>query len=164
VVYTATLASFPSFDSLNNNCLVNVLSHVSSDEMNNIAFVNRSCREARSSDSLNQTGTRTIILREGATPSSICDAIIRGQWNAFADNRTSLKIEKIGYLKALITTVLPHGARLNGVDSLSLRGEILESQRIHLVFRLLPKLRNVNLNCILTSLHISSEILLQELL
>ena len=55
---------------------------------------------------------------------------------------------------------MPHGARLNGVDSLSLSGEILESQRIHLVFRLLPNLRNVNLNCILTSnLHISSEIL-----
>lgn len=71
-----------------------------------------------------------------------------------------MKIENIGNLEALITTVLPHGSSLNGVDSLSLSAEILESQRIHLVFRLLPNLRNVNLNCILTSnLHISSEIL-----
>ncbi len=37
----APTSSFPSFDSLNTDFLVNVLSHVSREEMNNIAFVNQ---------------------------------------------------------------------------------------------------------------------------
>eukprot|EP00544_Gedaniella_sp_CCMP2646_P000094 CAMPEP_0202507470 /NCGR_PEP_ID=MMETSP1361-20130828/51743_1 /ASSEMBLY_ACC=CAM_ASM_000849 /TAXON_ID=210615 /ORGANISM="Staurosira complex sp., Strain CCMP2646" /LENGTH=77 /DNA_ID=CAMNT_0049141597 /DNA_START=143 /DNA_END=376 /DNA_ORIENTATION=+ len=50
-------------DSLNNDCWVNVISCLSTEEMIYVAMVNRSCREAKSSDSLDQTRTGTSIKR-----------------------------------------------------------------------------------------------------
>ena len=103
--------------------------------MNNVAAVSQSCREARSSDSLDQRHTGTIVLCKGATTTtSICNAIVRGKWNTFASNRTSVKIENvdnvIGWFDIPFASAEANLVSLDGVDSLTLTGQIFDCRPI----------------------------------
>lgn len=90
-----------TFDSLNNDCLVNILSYLYSEDMNNIAICSKTCREARTNESLDQTRTGTIVCTQSATIRSIYNAIVRGGWNnAFSLHRTHLRIENVGIIKS----------------------------------------------------------------
>jgi hypothetical protein len=120
-----------------------------------VAMVNRSCREAKSSDSLDQTRTGTShqkVLRRGATFHLICNTIVRGEWSTpFANNRTHLKIENIDNVHLSFTSTdegnLASLARLDGVDFLTcLMKQSLETHPIHWVFELLLNLRSVKLD------------------
>ena len=81
--------SAASFDDLNSDCLVNILSCLSNDDMDSVAICSRSCREARANDSLDQTRTGTIVCTENTTLESIRQAFVRQEWNrVFTGNRT----------------------------------------------------------------------------
>jgi hypothetical protein len=75
----AALDFHSSFESLNNDCLVNILSYLSTDDLNNIiTVVNKACNKARDSESLDQTRTAIITcsdLRTRSTVSSLCAAL-----------------------------------------------------------------------------------------
>ena len=133
-----------SFDSLNNDCLVNVLSCLSNEEMNNLAIVNKICREARSNESLDQTRTGLIVLRKGATHTSICNAITRGGWDTFAGNRTSLTVENVENLSVSFTLFDPNLVTLDGVFSLALSGEFVNSHPITLSSFFFPNSHRIN--------------------
>ena len=80
-------------DSLNDDCLVSILSNLPVDDLNTVAMCNRRFRDARSSDSLDQTRTGTIILSGGSTALSLFNAIVENNWNAvFSGNRKKLKL------------------------------------------------------------------------
>jgi|Transcript_6780 hypothetical protein len=124
-------------DSLNNDCWVNVISCLSTEEMIYVAMVNRSCREAKSSDSRTGGTNHQKVLRRGATFHLICNTIIRGEWSTtFANNRTYLKIENIDNVHLSFTSTdegnLASLARLDGVDFLTcLTKQSLETHPIH---------------------------------
>ena len=83
-----------SFDSLNNDCLVHILSYLNYETMNIVAVCSQACREARSNDSLNQTRTRTIVCSERATGRSIYNILCRWtQGLALGDRPVHLRIE-----------------------------------------------------------------------
>ena len=83
-----------SFDSLNNDCLVHILSYLNYETMNIVAVCSQACREARSNGSLNQTRTRTIICSERATGRSIYEIIHRWtQGGALGNRPIHLRIE-----------------------------------------------------------------------
>jgi hypothetical protein len=76
----AALDFHSSLESLNNDCLVNILSYLSTDDLNNIiTVVNKACNnKARDSESLDQTRTAIITcsdLRTRSTVSSLCAAL-----------------------------------------------------------------------------------------
>ena len=72
---------------------MNILSCLSSDDMNSVAECNQNCRKARASETLNQTRTGTIICTENTTPESIRNAFVRQEWNhVFTGNRARLKV------------------------------------------------------------------------
>lgn len=66
-----------SFDSLNNDCLVHIMSFLSNDDMNTLAVCTRECRQARNSESLDQTRTATIICSraKASTCITLCAAL-----------------------------------------------------------------------------------------
>ena len=81
------------FDDLNSDCLVNVLSCLSSDDMNSVAVCSKIGREARDNDSLDQTRSGTIVCTENTTLESIRNAFVRQKWNeVFTGHRTRLKV------------------------------------------------------------------------
>jgi hypothetical protein len=115
-----------------------------------VAMVNRSCREARRSDCLDQTRTGTItfyaeeerrftrfallLSEENAVPSQIIEFISR------------LKTLTISICPSFTSTDLARIARLDGVDFLTMCDESLETHPIHWVFQLLLNLRSVKLD------------------
>lgn len=121
----STPTSLASFDYLNNDCLVNTLSFLTNDDMNNVAICSRACREARSNESLDQTRTGTIICSANTTVRSICDAIVDGDWSSvFTGNRSNLKIDNVAKIRpdrhVLVNAKARRGATLFGVLSLDL--------------------------------------------
>ena len=86
--------SSASFDSLNNDCLVHVLSFLTCDTMNIVAVCSQACREARSNESLNQTRTATIVCSETATGRSIYEILVRWKLsNILGDHPIHLRVE-----------------------------------------------------------------------
>ena len=82
------------FDSLNNDCLVHVLSYLNYETMNVVAMCSRACREARSNEYLDQTRTGTIVCSETATGRSIYEILARWkQNNILGDHPIHLRIE-----------------------------------------------------------------------
>lgn len=82
-----------SFDDLNGDCLVNILSCLSSEDMNSVAICSERCREARVSDSLDQTRTGTTMCTENTTLEGVRNTFVRQEWNeVFSGNRTRMKI------------------------------------------------------------------------
>ena len=55
------------FDSLNNDCLVHIMSFLEIDEMNDVTLINSALRAARNADSLDQTRTATIVIKNEGT-------------------------------------------------------------------------------------------------
>lgn len=93
---SANNAQTASFDDLNNDYLVNILSFLPAEDMNTVAICSRSCREARKNESLDQTRTAIIIIRQGTTVESLFHTITTNEWHlVFTGNRTSLKIAGI---------------------------------------------------------------------
>ena len=87
-------------DSLNDDCLVSIFSNLPVDDLNTVAMCNRRFRDARSSDSLDQTRTGTIILSEGSTALSLFNAIVENNWNdVFSGNRKKLKLVGVEHLR-----------------------------------------------------------------
>lgn len=56
-----------TFDDLNNDCLVNILSFMETEEMNDATLIDSAFRKARNADSLDQTRTATIIVKTKTT-------------------------------------------------------------------------------------------------
>ena len=82
---------------LNSDCLVNILSCLPNDDMDSVAICSKSCREARASDTLDQTRTGTIMCTENTTLESIHGAFVRQGWaEVFTGNRTRLKVVGLG--------------------------------------------------------------------
>ena len=50
-----------TFQELNNDCLIMILSFLSSNDLNSFAECNHRCRQARNNESLDQTRTGTVI-------------------------------------------------------------------------------------------------------
>lgn len=103
------------FRSLNNDCLVHILSFLETEEMNDATLINKSICEARSNESLDQTRTGTIVCTENTTTHSINNAARNGRWDqVFSGHRTRAKI--VGMEKA--TGHFGFAYPLNGVTSL----------------------------------------------
>ena len=69
------------FDDLNSDCLVNIFSWLSNDDMNSVAICSKNCREARANDSLDQTRIGTIICTENTTLESIRNSFVSQEWD-----------------------------------------------------------------------------------
>lgn len=88
-----------SFDSLNNDCLVLILSHLPNEDMSSVSVCSRACCESRSNEPLDQTRSGTTALTESSTIDSLFDAIIDNEWdNKFTGNMTHLRIEGLEQL------------------------------------------------------------------
>jgi hypothetical protein len=116
---------------LDDNSLFAILRFLEAEELNSFAMCSRHCREARSSPSLDQTRTGTIIClpRSDTHILGICDAISRGRWNneMYSGNRTRLKIVGLGRVVNEYTSLddirrraLSNDVQLTGVTSLDL--------------------------------------------
>ena len=111
-------------DSLSDDCLVSILSNLPVDDLNTVAMCSRRFRGARSSDSLDQTRTGTIILSEGSTMRSLLNAIVDNNWNdVFSGNRKKLKLVGVEHLRyesstSLLPTELVKNTQLPGVTIL----------------------------------------------
>jgi hypothetical protein len=83
-----------SLASVNDDCLILILSYLSTVDLNNsIPFCNQRLREARSHESLNQTRTATIVLSQGSSAENLFDRTVNNNWNEqLQGNFTHLKI------------------------------------------------------------------------
>lgn len=151
-----------SFDDLNEDCLVKILSYLVTEDMNSVACLNSHCQQARSNESLDQTRTGTIVCSERTSIPSLYNAIITGGWNnIFSGNRTHLRIENIASTRleplfdpALAGDAVSHRARLAGVTSIDLscnpessaRRQVHSYIHISAFFRILPNHREIDLS------------------
>jgi hypothetical protein len=108
-----------SFDNLNTDCIVHIMSYLFRDDMDTVAICNRTCREARNNEIFDQTRTGIIVVTENSSIDSINNAITNGGWNTiFSGNRTRLKI--IGFERLQLVGIGDDIAQLTGVTSLDL--------------------------------------------
>lgn len=145
------MAEGPSFDSINVDCIVNILSYLPFEDMNNISVCSRACRDARNNDSLDQTREGTIVCMPGSNAQSIQHAIVSREWNnVFAGNRTHLKIENIESLDkgpgSVLSFAEAHAARLEGVQSLDLSSYGQHIIPIINLFQLFPNITSIDLS------------------
>jgi hypothetical protein len=126
------------------------------DDLNTVALFNRRFRDARSSDSLDQTRTGTFILSEGSTVLSLFHAVIENNWkDVFAGNRKKLKLVGVEHLRGTSSFSLPAGlvarAQLPGItvfDASFANNErfiILEIDDFNL-FRIFPNLKELDMS------------------
>lgn len=86
-----------SFDDINGDCLVQILSCLDTEAMNGATLINSRFREARKDPSLDQTRTGTIVCRpmpwQDLSILDVYDAIVsRGYNTVFKGSRTRLKV------------------------------------------------------------------------
>ena len=85
-----------SFDDLNGDCLVHILSFLTVDEMNEATLINSRFREARNEPPLDQTRTATILCKsENMTFVDLYETISSNGWDLLFDagsNTTRLKL------------------------------------------------------------------------
>lgn len=151
-----TLSLSACFDSLNNDCLVNILTNLPRADMDTVATCSVSCKEARGNDSLDQTRTGTILCTANTTIASFIRTVTDHGWSEkFAGNRTHLRIEGFTWLShASLTLVNARGnpAILNGVTSLDLSIDPYANARrvkyipLRTLARMLPNLEAINLS------------------
>lgn len=111
-----------SLDSVNDDCLLLMLSSLPTKDLNTAAMCNRRFRAARAHESLDQTRTATIVISEGSTAESLFTSIANNGWNErLQGNFTSLKIVGANRLRAP-NNLREMGARsrLTGITSLDL--------------------------------------------
>jgi len=157
----AAVAPLPFIESVKDDCLVLILSHLSTNDLNNVAMCSRRFREVRAHESLNQTRTGTIICREGTTIQALFDAIVLRRWNqVFQGNRTHLKIVGLERLTEpshfLVRTRSAAESVLTGVTSLDASCSPQDANRkvnqmntISSLCNMLPNLSEVNLSFML---------------
>jgi len=101
---TAFTAS-ASLNGVNDDCLLLILSHLPTEDLNNVAMCSRRFREARNHESLDQTRMGTIICSDAGVTSvrSLFDNIASNRWNeVFQGNYTSLKIVGVENLVSFV--------------------------------------------------------------
>jgi hypothetical protein len=97
-------------DIVSDECLVPILSILPVDDLNTVALCNRRFRDARSSDSLDQTRTGSFILSEGSTALSLFNAVVENNWkDVFAGNRKKLKLVGVEHLRYKTSFSFPAG-------------------------------------------------------
>lgn len=143
-----------SFESLNRDCLVLILSYLSSEEMNNVAECNRFCREARRHDSLDQTRTGTIVWAMPFFIDTVFYDMIaeRGYNNVFQGNRTRLRMESYAMRNTETDCSVDQvqRAQLSRVTSLDIScrspedGHIDRTLMLFRLFQILPNLRELD--------------------
>lgn len=85
--------STASLMELNDDCLLEIMSSLSIDDLSSVALCNRRLCKLRNHGSLDQTREGTVLIREGSSINSLLDAISLHDWNSiFSGNRTKLKI------------------------------------------------------------------------
>jgi hypothetical protein len=83
----------PSLDSLNDDFLLNILSHTPIEHLNTITCCNRRLCAMRAHESLDQSREGFINIREGSTFESLCNVIVNNNWNEdFQGNMTKVTI------------------------------------------------------------------------
>jgi hypothetical protein len=154
-----------SLTSLNDNCLVRMLSNLPFQDLNTFAACNHQCRERRRHESLDQTRLGTIVCDEDSTIRSLFNAIVNNERNnAFTGNRTHVRIESFERLVMTnmnslnnVTETLVYQAQMLGVNGLDLSQNPLDDERavyddglLLILARILPYLREVNLSYVQT--------------
>lgn len=115
----------PSLGSLNDDCLLQILSYLPADDLNSIAMCNRRYRVARANEDLDQTRTGTIFIPAGSSVDSFLNAIHDKGWNqVFEGNRTCLRIVGMENLNEWRSNSQGNEDHLHGVTSLFLSGQI----------------------------------------
>lgn len=105
-----------SFDGINSDCKVNILSFLSAEEMNSFAICSRDCRRIRANESLDQTRTATIICAQDTNTVHSFLKTMRDNQFAFTGNRTRLKI--VGGCVTNVNTKPTSAFRVEGATSL----------------------------------------------
>jgi hypothetical protein len=145
-----------SLDNVNEHCLIEILRFLEAEDLNSFAMCSRRCREARSSPTLDQTRTGTIICVPGSSIPRIYNAISRGGWNneLYSGNRTRLRVVDFDEFTCGFSRMLPPNDDLflPGITSLDLScshpnrfGRILHP-RSYCLARVLPNLRELDLS------------------
>ena len=110
----------------------------------------------------------TLLIRRAPEPSCYAEELQScpyGNWNTFAGNRMSLKIQNIENLSERFDIPFTSGKALSldGVHSLSLTGPVHDFWHFPSLFSLLPNLSNVNLSNFYTSANGTCNFFLSEL-
>jgi hypothetical protein len=89
-----------SLYSVNDDCLLLILSYLPTDDLNTAAMCNQRLREARNHECLDQTRTATIVCTQGLTISSLFTQIANNGWNERleSNNYNHLNITGLGTL------------------------------------------------------------------
>lgn len=110
-----------SFNDINNDCLIHILSYLLTDDMNSFAVCSRECRKVRSAECLDQSRTATIVWTQTTSPFSFLRIMTANQ-HVFTGNRKDLRI--VGNVVQPIMPIMAglptrnSGLRLNQVTSL----------------------------------------------
>jgi hypothetical protein len=89
-------AAVVPFDSLNNDCLVHILSFLENDEMNDATLINGRFCKARNADSLDQTRSATIVIKtEDMDIRRLLHTISHKGWTRFFAEDSKYKRGKI---------------------------------------------------------------------
>lgn len=128
-----------SFDSINNDCVVNILSFLPIDDLNTVATVSQGCCEARNHESLDQTRAATIVC--SATKNPTIPSLVAAL-NAASDTLTAnyTKLRIVG-LEKIDTFLLDEPATsdpLMNITSLELCGEDIPHGVLKYVSQFLP--------------------------
>lgn len=130
----ATDPPSPRLDTLNDDCLLRVFSYSATQDLNNLAMVNRRLCAIRAHESLDQTREGILTITDGCTFESFCNTIVDNDWaEDFQGNRTKMKIVGAeGLLRGLQDLIsfqdfqqfgeLSQRSQLPGVSSLELTG------------------------------------------
>lgn len=126
------------------------------DDLNTVALCNRRFRDARSSDSLDQTRTGTFILSEGSTALSLFNAVIENNWkDFFAGKRKKLKLVGVEHLRGTSSFSFPAGpvmarAQLPGITvfnaSFANNERFMRGLGAFNLFRIFPNLKELDMS------------------
>jgi len=149
-------------DSVNDDCLHLILSHLPYEDLNSLTIMSRRYRKAQSNPKLDQTRSGTIVCTEGSTVSSVFRAIEAGEWDrVFTGIRTHLRIEGITRLTGPLIA-WPMMVRLTGVTSADLSHrpftDIDTGQRVINLCRMLPNVREIDLSYVRASFVMIAEL------
>jgi hypothetical protein len=150
-----------------------ILGFLSAEDLNSFAICSRRCREARSSPSLDQTRTGTIICSQNTSILKIYKAIFRGGWNngLYSGNRTRLRVVSFERLRGFYERnnndihqrALSDDVQLTGVNSLDLScshddrdGTVPPYYACYFLALILPNLRELDLSYMQTACSISA--------
>lgn len=140
-----------SLTDLNDNVLVNIMSFLTFNDLNEVELCNHRCQEIRSHESLDQTRVGTIVFSENTTRDSFENAIYRHDRDeVFTGNRTHLKVVGLEQVQNENWSELNLGTlpSLPGVLKLDVpcSQENLTSQRnaFRVLLHTLPHLRELN--------------------